>query len=339
MQIAEKKPLTIEWSFLGLFVLYICILVGMAEMEHGSMLALREFTASAISSLWGLFSVPVICSATQIDFVGFPMEIVLECTALHYMIIFIAGVLAFRSHTLSYRAAGIIIGTLAIFFLNIVRVGIIGFIGRYYSGIFDFVHNYIWQGMFALCVVMLWVIWINGKQVFSRRAIKQFLIMTVSASLSFLFVVTFLETYIALIATISNVMFPVISVFIDVPQKVIAEGKLIGYVIGDKVIYSETPLYFLNATLLIPIASLTIVPSQMKAFLKRLSVAAILLVGQHLLIITLDWILEVTAGPVIHSIIIWCIVMSTFVAPMLLWLLVMKIFQTESLNSRQASLP
>ncbi len=338
MQIAENKPVTIEWDFLGLFVLYISIFVGMAEIGQGSMLAIRELTTSAITSFWGFFSVPVFCSATQLTFIGFPMEIVLECTALHYMIIFVAGVLAFRSHTLLYRATGIVIGTLAIFLLNILRIGAIGFIGRYFTAVFDFVHNYLWQGMFALCVVMFWVIWINGKQVFTRRSIKQFLIMTVSASLSFWLAVTFLESYISLLAAITNSTFLILSPILDVPRQVIVDGSRLGYVVGNEVTYSDTTLYVLNAALLLPIASLTFVLSQMKTFLKRLSVAAILLSAQHILIITLDWILEVTAGPVIHSVIIWCIVMSSFIAPMLVWLLVMKIFPAEPDAKKDVSL-
>jgi len=327
-----------EWEFLGLFLLYTALLVGMAEIGQGSMVAFREFTASIISAFWGFFSVPVVCSGTRLAFVGFPMEIVLECTALHYMIIFVAGVLAFRSHTLSYRAAGIIIGTLAIFLLNIVRIGLIGFIGRYFIASFDFVHNYLWQGIFALCVVLLWVIWINGKKIFSRRFIVRFLVVTVSASLSFWLAVTFLETYVSLLAAVSNIMFAGMSSFFDVPQNVIVEGKRIGYVVGSEITYSDATLYVLNAALLLPIASLTFVRSQARTFLKRLSAAAILLGVQHILLIAGDWMLEVTAGPNLQSLIIWCIVMSTFIAPMLIWLLVMNVFPTEPATDRHVSL-
>lgn len=333
MRVAENSPVTIEWGFIGLFVLYIGIFVGMAEVGQGSMLAFREFTTSAISALWGLFSVPVVCSSTQLNFAGFPMEIVLECTALHYMIIFIAGVLAFRNHTLSYRAAGIIIGAVTIFFLNIVRIGIIGFIGRYFSSIFEFVHDYLWQGIFALTVILIWVLWVNGKRGVSRRLIVLLLVVAASASLSFWLATTLLEEYIVLLAALSNVMFPLLSMFIDVPQQIVAEGQLIGYVIGNTVIYSKTTLYVLNAALLLPIASITFVRSQKKIFLMRFFAATILLVAQHMLIIVFDWLLEVTAGPDIHSVLIWCIVMSTFIAPMLTWLLVMKIFRATPPDS------
>ncbi|MDP2158119.1 MAG: archaeosortase/exosortase family protein, partial [Nitrospirota bacterium] len=235
MQLAEKQPIAIEWGFLGLFVLYVSIFVGIAEIGQGFMPAFREFTATAITAFWGFFSIPIACSGTQLTFIGFPMEIVLECTALHYMIIFVAGVLAFRSHSLSYRAAGIIIGTLAIFFFNLIRIGVIGFIGRYFTNLFTFVHDYLWQGLFALLVLLLWIIWVNGKKVFSRRMIVPFLLVSVSASLSFWLVVTFLEAYVSLLAALSNVMFPMLSLFVDVPQQVIAEGRLIGYVVGNNV--------------------------------------------------------------------------------------------------------
>lgn len=329
MQLAEKKPLTTDWGFLGLFVLYMCIFVGMAEMGQGFMLAFREFTASAITFLWGFFSVPVTCFATQLTFAGFPMEIVLECTALHYMIIFVAGVLAFSSHSLSYRAAGIVIGTLAIFLLNILRIGVIGFIGRNFMNLFTFVHAYLWQGMFALLVLLLWAIWVNGRRIFNRKLFIHILVIAATASLSFWLMVTFLDTYVSLLAALSNTMFRILSPFVDVPQQVMAEGRRIGYIVGRGTIYSDATLYVLNAALLVPIASSTFVRSQVKVFLKRLAAAAILIWLQHMLIIALDWLLAATVGADVHSVICWCIVMSTFVAPMLIWLLVMKIFRAE----------
>lgn len=336
MPAAEKNSISIEWGFLGLFVLYICIFVGMAEIGQGFMLTFREFTTSSITAFWGFFSVPVLCSGTQFTLSGFSMEIVLECTALHYMIIFISGVLAFRSHTVSYRAVGIVFGTLSIFLLNIFRIGVIGFIGRYFNGIFDFVHDYLWQGMFALCVVLLWVIWVNGTKVFTRKLIGSLLIVSASASLSFWFAVTFLQTYIAFIAALSNIMFPILSLFAEVPQRVMTDGRLIGYVVGNEVTYSKLPLYFLNAALLFPIASITFVRTQSRLFLKRISVAAIFLLVQHMLIIALDWMLELTVTPGIHSVIIWSIVMSTFIAPMLIWLIVMKIFPGKTVHENRA---
>jgi len=338
VQIAENKPVTIEWGFLRLFVLYSGILVGMAEIVHDSMPAFREFTTSAVTALWGLFSVPVSCSGTQLTFVGFPMEVVLECTALHYMIIFNAGVLAFRSHTLPYRITGIIIGTMTIFLLNIVRIGVIGFIGRYFNPIFGFVHDYLWQGLFALSVLLIWIIWINGKKILSNKFIVPCLLVSVSASLSFWLTATFLDTYVALLAALSNIMFQTMSFVVDVPQHVVSEGRLLGYVVGNDVIHSKVTLYAVNAALLLPVASITFVRSQAKLFLKRLSAASVLLVLQHMLIIVLDWMLEVFKGPGIQSVFIWGIVMSTFMAPMLIWLLVMKIFRAEPATDSRLSL-
>jgi len=326
MQLAERKPIETGWGFPGLFLLYTALFVGIAEIGQGSMLAFREFTASIISAFWGYVSVPVVCSGTQLTFAGFPMEIVLECTALHYMIIFIAGVMAFRNHSLSYRAIGIIIGTLVIFLLNILRIGIIGFIGRYFGNLFVFVHDYLWQGAFALLALLVWIIWVNGKRVFTLSFFVHSLVVFVSASLSFWMMVTFLEDYISLLATLSNVMFKMMSPFVDMPQQVIAEGRRIGYVVGSEVTWSDTTFYVLNAALLLPIASITFIRAQENIFLKRLSVAILLIGIQHMLLITADWMLVITKVTDIQSVIIWFMVMSTFIAPMLIWLLVMKIF-------------
>jgi len=337
VNIARNNTAAFEWSFLVLFVVYTSILVGLAEIGSDFMPAFREFTASAVTALWGLFPVPVVCYGAGVSFAGFPMEIVLECTALHYMMIFIAGVLAFRGHTRAYRAAGIVLGTFTIFLMNIVRIGIIGFIGKYFGNIFELVHDYLWQGLFALFVVLLWVLWVNGKRRFSRRLISFFLIVSVSASLSFWLAVTFLEEYIALLAALSNSMLPLLSFLIAVPQQVVADGRLIGYVVGDTVIYSRTTLYVLNAALLLPIASITFAWSEAKLFFKRLAVAGMLLVAQNMLLVACDWMLEVIPGAEMHSILIWCIVMSTFIAPMFIWLFVMTIFRAEPVSDDHPS--
>lgn len=339
MHVAEKNPVTSQWGFLGLFILYVILLVGMAELSRDSMVAFREFTASAITALWGVFSVPVVCSGTILTFAGFTMEIVLECTALHYMIIFVSGVLAFRSHDLQYRAFGIVLGTVIIFLLNAVRIGVIGLIGRYCSDVFAFVHEYLWQGTFALSVVLLWLLWVKGRQVFSRRLTVHLMMVFVSASLSFWLAVRLLDTYVAILAFLSNYVFAVLSPLVDIPQSVIADDRLIGYVVGDKVIYSRTTLYVLNAALLIPIASLTFVQSQWKLILKRLSAAVLLLGAQHQLIVVFDWLLEVAQAPNIHSVLIWCIVMTTFTAPMLSWLVAMNIFRAKPVSDNNAPSP
>ena len=333
VRVTEKHPITVQWDFLVLFILFIGVFAGIAEMGHGYKLAFREFTASAITALWGFFSVPVSCSATQLTIAGFPMEIVLECTALHYMIIFVSGVLAFRSHTLKYRALGVLIGTLAIFLLNIARIGMIGFIGQYFNSVFDFAHEYLWRGMFALSVLFCWILWVNGKKVFSRRLTVTLFIAAVSALLSFALVVTYLESYIKLVAVLSNVMFPVLSAVMDVPQRVIAEGRLIVYEVGNLVVDSKVTYYFMNAALLLPVALITYVRSEWKIFLKRLSVAIVLTLTQHLFIIALDWMQEVTVASV-HPAIMWCIILTTFVSPLLIWLFVMKIFRAEPAAER-----
>lgn len=326
MQAAERNPIAIKWDFIGLFLVYLGVLVGVADISAGFLLAFREFTSSAIAALGNLFPVTIVSSGTRLTFGGFPMEIVLECTALHYMIIFLAGVLAFRSHRLSYRVFGVVAGIVAIFLLNLTRIGIVGFVGRYYSDLFAFIHEYLWEGMFALSVVLLWILWVNGKRIFSRKLVTLLLRVFFSASLSFWLMVTFLDSYVSLLASLYNAVLPVLSLLIELPQRIISDGKLIGYVIGNEVTYSKTTLYFLNAALLMPIASITFVRSQKKIFLKRLCAAALLLVAQHMLVITLDWLLEVASGAGIQSVIVWCIVMTTFIAPMLIWLAVMNIF-------------
>ena len=92
---------------------------------------------------------------------GFTMEIAVECTALQFLMIYIAGVVAYPHHGARYKVFGIASGTTVLFLINAVRIAVLGLAGSHVPAAFYFLHIYLWQGMFALLVVGTWIVWVR----------------------------------------------------------------------------------------------------------------------------------------------------------------------------------
>jgi exosortase/archaeosortase family protein len=337
MKSSGQTILHLNWTFIGLFSLYYGVCMVLGHLFEGALQTFARFTASAISGFWSAFSVPISCVGTQLAIHGFSMDIVRECTALHYMAIFAAGVISYRAHPLSYRLAGVFFGIVAIFFLNILRIGIVGLVGHYDRALFEFVHLYMWRGIFAILVLFLWILWAHGSFRLSRRLGRYVLISLAAVTGSFWLAMHFLNHYVAFIAGAANHLFPILSGMIRVPVSTVAEDRMIGYVLNDTIAYgdgliysmivfSDVLMYSLNSALFFTLALLTALRSPVIVSLKRIALGTVLLIGQHLLMVIMDWMIENSANPATQSALKWGIGVSSIVAPLLVWLVATKIF-------------
>ena len=92
----------------------------------------------------------------------FQFHVVPDCGALPSMSIFIAAILAFPA-AWRRRAAGIFVGIPLLFTINVLRLACLALIGAYtHEGeIFTFAHEYVWQGIYLVFVVGLWMLWVE----------------------------------------------------------------------------------------------------------------------------------------------------------------------------------
>lgn len=102
----------------------------------------------------------------------FTFRVVPDCGAIPSMSIFLAAVLAFPT-TMVRRAIGAVIGLALLYGINILRLATLGFIGAIDTTPgqkwFNFIHEYVWQGIFIVFVVAVWMLWIE-LVVKARRA-------------------------------------------------------------------------------------------------------------------------------------------------------------------------
>jgi exosortase/archaeosortase family protein len=92
----------------------------------------------------------------------FMFMIIPECGAMEIFAIFLAAVLAFPS-TWQKRLIGIVAGLPLMYAVNIFRLACLAFIGAYTGGgkWFDFAHHFVWQGIYIIFVVAVWLGWIE----------------------------------------------------------------------------------------------------------------------------------------------------------------------------------
>jgi exosortase/archaeosortase family protein len=92
---------------------------------------------------------------------GFPMEIIVECTAYNFYLFAIALAI-FANWPVINKLINLFIFFVVIFFMNILRFFAMGFVGRYSPELFDTTHDYIWNILFGFMIFGVWA-WRDKK--------------------------------------------------------------------------------------------------------------------------------------------------------------------------------
>jgi exosortase H (IPTLxxWG-CTERM-specific) len=91
---------------------------------------------------------------------NFGVTIEAGCNGVEACIILIAAVLAFPAK-LKYKIIGLIGGILAVQSLNLVRIISLFYIGQWDFSTFKFAHEYVWQALIMLDVLVVWLLWLR----------------------------------------------------------------------------------------------------------------------------------------------------------------------------------
>lgn len=93
---------------------------------------------------------------------SFRFTIVPECGAIPSMAIYVAAVLGFPC-IWRKRLLGIMLGVPALYIINILRLTCLALLGAWDDGgeWFDFAHHYVWQGIYLVFVVGIWLLWVE----------------------------------------------------------------------------------------------------------------------------------------------------------------------------------
>lgn len=94
---------------------------------------------------------------------GFGVSIEPGCNGIEACIVLFAAVVAFPSTWLQ-KLWGVVLGFFAVQALNVVRVISLFYLGQWNMQVFHFAHEYLWQALIMLDVLVFWVLWVRSTR-------------------------------------------------------------------------------------------------------------------------------------------------------------------------------
>ncbi|MCO4094557.1 MAG: exosortase H [Acidovorax sp.] len=92
---------------------------------------------------------------------GFGVSIEPGCNGIEACIVLFAAVIAFPS-TWRHKLVGLLAGFVAVQALNVVRVISLFYLGQWNTAVFNFAHEYLWQALIMLDVLVVWLLWVRA---------------------------------------------------------------------------------------------------------------------------------------------------------------------------------
>ena len=92
---------------------------------------------------------------------GFGVSIEPGCNGIEACIVLFAAVLAFPS-SWRHKMIGLALGFVAVQGLNVVRVISLFYLGQWNTAVFNFAHEYLWQALIMLDVLVVWLLWVRA---------------------------------------------------------------------------------------------------------------------------------------------------------------------------------
>lgn len=150
------------FQFLGVFLVLIIVFywlwqgISFDGPFFGSILNTNAHISSFILNIFG-YETKVL--AGEVSSSTFRVSIKAGCDGIEPTFFFIAATLAFPI-SIKKKLPGLLIGTLALFFLNIIRVITLFILGVHNKSIFEFFHVGVWQAIFIIAGIVFWLFWV-----------------------------------------------------------------------------------------------------------------------------------------------------------------------------------
>lgn len=116
-----------------------------------------RFTLNSAVSFGKLLFLPVSSPVfPKIVVAGYPMEVIMECTAYNFYI-FVICLSLLSPVKWKHRILTLFIFLAAVFVVNNFRFYTMGYIGKHYTELFHDIHDYLWNILFGFLVFMIWL--------------------------------------------------------------------------------------------------------------------------------------------------------------------------------------
>lgn len=145
----------------GVLMVGFYIFIGFVPVYNRVVLpAYHRFIAEASVKALSFLGESATATEASIFSPRFSVQIIPACDAIEVSGLFACAVLAFPAG-LVRKVAGITVGAFALAILNLVRIVSLFLIGVHLPGIFSVMHIDVWQSVFVLFAVVLWVVWLG----------------------------------------------------------------------------------------------------------------------------------------------------------------------------------
>ena len=149
------------YKFFGIFIGVIALYyVGLAVLNESIFEQYIKLTATLSGGLIKLFGEDVVINGVQIISDGFVIFLSFGCEGSEALMIFIAGVLAFPAK-LKDKVYGLLFGGIFLYLMNLFRIVILYYIGKFNVGSFNAFHNEILPIFFIIFSLVVWGFWIK----------------------------------------------------------------------------------------------------------------------------------------------------------------------------------
>ncbi|OGL47374.1 MAG: hypothetical protein A2161_06855 [Candidatus Schekmanbacteria bacterium RBG_13_48_7] len=121
------------------------------------------FVAQSVGFVANLLGINVSIHGEKVQFLtfnGFEYPIIPDEAVYFVLLIFSAAVIAFPSKTTD-KIYGLFLGIPGLYFINITRLVFIGLVSSKHHACFDYLHEYVWQAIFIVLVIGLWIVWLH----------------------------------------------------------------------------------------------------------------------------------------------------------------------------------
>ena len=99
---------------------------------------------------------------------GFGVSIEPGCNGIEACIVLFAAIVAFPERW-QHKLLGLVAGFVAVQALNVVRVISLFYLGQWNTAVFNFAHEYLWQGLIMLDVLVVWLLWVRAGEKTRRK--------------------------------------------------------------------------------------------------------------------------------------------------------------------------
>ncbi|MGB1204217.1 MAG: archaeosortase/exosortase family protein [Chitinophagales bacterium] len=124
---------------------------------------LASIYASIGSFILNIFGFDTHANGYGINSPDFSISISTGCDAVEPIALFVIAILSFY-YPLSLKLKGILVGVPTLLFLNLFRVLSLFLIGIYIPSIFDMMHYEVWQVLFIMLTILMWLYWVFWGQ-------------------------------------------------------------------------------------------------------------------------------------------------------------------------------